>query len=250
MRVPAMAALGLAAYAAFLVAATPANFVAAQAQAAAPGVIDLAGAEGTLWSGSARGRVRVPGGDVVLDRVEWRFLPARLASGRVAFDVSATGAGFEARSQIARWIGGWEARDVAVRADASALLPLAPMLSPWRPAGSVTVSAPAIEWDEAGARGDARAEWKDAALAISEVRPLGTYRIDLHGEGGPATLTLATLSGPLRIAAQGTLAPPSQVALSGDARAEGAQARALEPLLDLMGPRRPDGARALEIRLR
>jgi len=60
---------------------------------------------------------------------------------------------------------------------------------------------------------------------------------------------VATVSGPLRIAAQGTLTTASGLSLSGDARGEGAAAAALEPLLNLIGPRRPDGARALEIRL-
>ena len=37
---------------------------------------------------------------------------------------------------------------------------------------------------------------------------------------------------------------------SGEARGEGANAAALEPLLNLMGPRRPDGARSIEVRIR
>lgn len=249
MRLAAMGALGVAAYGAFLVATAPANFLAARASAAAPGRIELRDTEGTLWSGSARARIRAPGGDVLLDRLEWRFLPARLASGRIAFEVTAAGRGLDVRSQVARGFGGWEARDLAVKAQAAALTPLAPMLAPWRPEGLVAISARAIEWDERNARGDLRAEWKDAALSLSEVRPLGSYRIDLHGEGGPAKVTLATLAGPLRVAAQGTLAPPSELSLTGDARAEGTAASALEPLLNLIGPRRPDGARALEIRL-
>jgi general secretion pathway protein N len=249
MRLAAMGALGVAAYAAFLVATAPASFLAARASAAAPGRIELRDIAGTLWSGSARARIRAPGGDILLDRIEWRFLPLGLASGRIAFDVTAVGRGLDLRSQIARGFGGWQARDVAVKAQAAALTPLAPMLAPWRPEGFVAISAATIEWDERNARGDVRAEWKEAALSLSEVRPLGSYRIDLHGEGGPAKITLATLAGPLRVAAQGTLAPPSELSLTGDARAEGAAAGALEPLLNLIGPRRPDGARALEIRL-
>jgi general secretion pathway protein N len=249
MRLPAMAALGIAAYAVFLLASTPATFIAARASAAAPGRIELADTRGTLWSGSARARIRVTGGDVLLDRIDWRFLPARLASGRIAFDVTATGRGLEVRSQVARGFAGWELRDVAAHGDAAALTPLAPVIAAWRPEGNVAISSPAIEWNDTRARGDLRAEWNDAALSISEVRPLGSYRIDVHADGGPANVVVATLSGPLRVAAQGTLMPPSALRLSGDARGEGAAAAALEPLLNLMGPRRPDGSRALEIRL-
>jgi general secretion pathway protein N len=249
MRIPAMAALGAAAYGVFLVATVPASFVAARASAAAPESIDLTDTHGTLWRGDARARIRAAGGDVLLDRIEWRWLPARLASGRIAFDVTATGRGLDARSQVARGFTAWELRELAAHGDAAAVTALAPMIAPWRPEGRVAISSPAIEWSETRAQGDLHAEWSDAALAISEVRPLGSYRIDMHADGGPAKLVVATLSGPLRIAAQGSVAPATGLNLSGDARGEGAAAGALEPLLNLIGPRRPDGARALEIRL-
>src|ERR1700681_1397717 len=158
MRLPAMAALGVAAYAVFLVATAPASFIAARASAAAPGRIDLADTHGTLWSGNARARIRAVGGDVLLDRIEWRFLPARLASGRIAFDVTAAGRGLDARAQAARGFGGWELRDVTARGDAAVLTPLAPMAPAWRPEGSVALSSRAIEWNDTRAQGDLRAE--------------------------------------------------------------------------------------------
>jgi hypothetical protein len=56
---------------------------------------------------------------------------------------------------------------------------------------------------------------------------------------------VSTIEGPLHITGRGTLAPPARIAFSGEARAEGAQAQALEPLLSLFGPARPDGARSI-----
>lgn len=252
MRLPAMAALGVTAYALFLVATAPASFLAAGASAAAPGRIDLTETHGTLWSGGARGRIRAPGGDVLLDRIEWRFLPARLAAGRLAFAVTAAGRGLDAQAEVARGFTAWEMRAVEAHADASALTPLAPMIAPWRPEGRVAIASSALEWDESRARGDLRAEWKDAVLAVSAVRPLGSYRIDVHAANGPAQVTLATLGGPLLLSGQGTITPPAGLTFSGEARGEARgealQAAALEPLLNLIGPRRADGARALEIR--
>ena len=43
---------------------------------------------------------------------------------------------------------------------------------------------------------------------------------------------------------------PGAITFSGEARGQGANAAALEPLLNLMGPRRPDGARSIEVRIR
>ena len=249
MRVKAMTALGVAAYLVFLVLATPASFIAARARAAAPGKIEMSEAKGSLWSGAARARIAAPGGHLIFERIEWKLVPARLIAGRIAFDVRAVGHGLAGHAQLARGFSRWELRDVAASGEAEALIPLAPMAAAWRPEGTLAISSPALDWDDHDARGDLRAEWKDAALSISGVRPLGTYRLDAHAEGGPAKLTLATLDGPLRISAQGAFTPPSTLTASGEARAEGPNAKALEPLLDLMGPRRPDGARALEIRM-
>ena len=249
MHVKTLAALGVAAYLAFLVLTTPASFIAARARAAAPGRIELSEPQGSLWSGSARARIGAPGGHLIFDRIEWRLAPARLMAGRIAFDVKATGHGLDGHGQLARGFTRWELRDVAARGDVEALIPLAPLAATWRPEGTLAVSTPALEWDDDDARGSLRVEWKDAAVAVSDVRPLGTYRLDGRAGGGPAKITLATVDGPLRITGQGTFTPPTRFTLSGEARAEGAQAKALEPLLDLIGARRPDGARALEIRM-
>ena len=248
MRAQAMAALGAGAYLVFLVLATPASFIAARARAAAPGRIEMSEATGSLWSGSARARIAAPGGHLIFDRIEWRLAPDRLIAGRIAFDIKAAGHGIVGHGQLARGFTRWELRDVEATGEVDSLVPLAPLAATWRPEGTIEISTPSLDWNDNDARGDLRAEWKNAALSISEVRPLGTYRLDAHAEGGPAQLTIATTGGALRITGQGTFTPPSSLKVSGEARAEGAQAKALDPLLDLMGPRRPDGARALEIR--
>jgi general secretion pathway protein N len=249
MRAKAMAALGIAAYLVFLLFTTPASFIAARARAAAPGRIEMSEAKGSLWSGSARARIGAPGGHLIFERIEWQLAPARLMAGRIAFDLKAAGHGLFGHGQLARGLTRWELRDLEATGVAESLVPLVPLAATWRPEGTLGISSPALDWDDNDARGNLRAEWKDAAVSVSEVRPLGTYRLDAHAEGGPATLTLATVEGALRITGQGTFTPPSKLTLSGEAHGEGAQARALDPLLDLMGPRRPDGARALEIRV-
>ncbi len=248
MRAKAMAALGVGAYVVFLVLATPASFLVARARAAAPGRIEMSEASGSLWSGAARARIAAPGGHLLFDRIEWRLVPSRLIAGRIAFDIKAAGHGIFGHGQLARGFTRWELRDVQATAEVESLVPLAPLAATWRPEGTIEISSPALDWGDDDARGDLRADWRNAALSISEVRPLGSYRLDAHAEGGPAQLTIATTDGALRITGRGTFTPPSALRVSGEARAEGAQAKALDPLLDLMGPRRPDGARALEIR--
>lgn len=248
MRLRAIAALGIAAYIVFLVGTTPASFVAARVSAALPGRVTLTDTRGTLWAGSARARVIAHGGPVFFDRLEWRLEPSRLAAGRLAFDVRAVARGLDARLQVARGFSGWELRDVAARAESALVTAFAPWLAPWRPEGTLVIASPTMQWDEREARGQLSLEWRDAALSLSEVRPLGSYRLEARAEGGPARLSVTTLDGALKVSGQGTFTLPSRLAFSGEARAEGEQAKALEPLLDFIGARRPDGARALEIR--
>lgn len=249
MRVASMVVLGICAYLVFLAATVPARFVAARLLAETQGRIQLLEPIGTLWSGTARAVVTSPAGAVAVDRLEWRLLPSRLASMRLAFDVKAALAGIDASLEIGRSPLAWEARGVRAGGEVTALSALLPLLAPWRPEGTFTASSPSFSWDERGARGDASIEWRAARVALSDVRPLGSYRAEVRAASGPAQITVTTLEGPLRVAGQGSLAPSGRLDFTGEARGEGAQAGALEPLLDLVGPRRADGSRALALRL-
>jgi len=244
MRPAALAVLGIAAYVVFLAASVPARFVAERLSV--PGAVEFADAQGTLWKGHARAIVAASGPGATVDSVRWHFLPARIASGRIAFVLDASGPGLAGHAVVERGPAAFGARDVNARADAAALAVFVPLAAGWRPEGAVTLAAPAIAWDGHEAHGEARLEWRDAALAIAAVRPLGSYRLEARAEGGPARITLTTLDGPLRLAGTGTFAPPDALAFAGDARAEGPSAASLEPLLNLLGPRRADGARTLE----
>ncbi len=248
MRTRTIAALGVAAFVFFLAATVPARFVAARVQGRSAGGVEFLETQGTLWNGSAKARVATPGGPFTLERIEWHFLPERLAAGRLAFDVSASGKGVDANAQLARAFSGWELASLKAAIQASTLTSILPLVAAWRPEGRIEIASPSLAWNEREARGSASAQWRDAAVALTDVRPLGTYRLDAAAEGGTTRIDLATLSGPLRISGKGTLTMPARLTFSGEARGEGDTARSLDPLLDLMGPRRADGARALELR--
>lgn len=249
MRRVMLAALFIAAYAVFLAALAPAAFVAERVQRFTRGGLQLQGAEGTIWSGRGRATLATPAGPLALDELRWRFLPARMLSGELAFALEGRSAGFTARGVVGRSPRSWEARNVEASGEASGAAAFLPLIAHWRPEGTLALSAPAVRWSDAGVQGEARIEWRSASLALAQLRPLGSYRAELRGEGGPARIALSTLEGPLRLAGQGTYTPPSRLALSGEARAEPAAAAALEGLLDLIGPRRADGSRAIDWRV-
>jgi general secretion pathway protein N len=250
MRATALATLFALALTVMLVALCPAAWVLRQAEAHSGSRFAAFEETGTAWAGSARLAFSTPAGKVTIERVSWRLSPASLLGGRLGFHVEANAGGLRAAGVVARGLDGWSVHDASASGDASALSTLTPLAAAWKPEGKVEVIVPRAFLDGARLRGQAEIVWRDASLALSAVKPLGTYRLELAAEGGPAQVTLATLAGTLRLAGRGTFAPPAAFTLSGDARAEGPAAAAVEPMLDLIGPKRPDGARALELRTR
>jgi general secretion pathway protein N len=250
MRGSSLVALGLAAYGVFLVATIPAAYVAAQVQSALPGRIEIADTQGTLWRGKARVRISpsraIP---VSLDHVDWRFVPARLLAGEVAFQLQGGSNGWDGAMQLARGLSSWHVRGAKVEGDAAGLARLAPIVGAWRPAGPIALAAPEIAIRGSEVSGTFEARWRNAVIGLSDVRPLGSYRATWRADKGPGEIEVTTLQGPLRVTGKGTTGPHGRFAFRGEARADESAAKPLEPLLDLMGPRRPDGARALDLRL-
>ena len=240
--------VGLTAYGLFLVATLPASVVASRAAQATGGQVRVANATGTVWHGSARVDIATRVATITLDEVRWNFLPSRLLGGRAAYAVDARMGGFTAQAEAARSPLQWQVRDLRANGDASALAAFFPLGAAWQPVGAIAIEAPHLAWDGERTSGEATAEWRDAALALSQVRPLGSWRARAQDEGSAMKITLATTKGPLRLSGSGTLAKGGRLAFSGEARAEPGRERELEAVLDLLGPRRADGARALEVR--
>ena len=247
MRAPLLvAAIGLPAYLAFLVVTSPASFIAARASAASEGRARFTDTRGTFWDGSMRAHFD----NADFDLIAWHFLPSKLAEGRIAFDVDLSARDIAGKARVARGWSDWEAQSGSVVLEARALPALVPMVAAWRPEGRVELSAQGVRWNDREMHGSVSGEWRDAAVALSDVKPLGTYRFSANGAGDTVSFTVSTLAGALRLAGKGEAKLPHGATFSGEARAEGASAPALEPLLNLMGPRRPDGARSIEVRIR
>lgn len=241
-RAAGLAALGLAAYLVFLAAFLPARVVTSRL--ALPAGLSLASVEGTAWQGHARLSGPAMNPQAALE-LQWRWRPAALLSGHMAYAVVATGNGIDAHGNVARGLGSASIEDLTLDADAASIAAWIPLASAWQPGGHVHASIDRLAFDGRELQGRAQAQWNDAALALSSVKPVGTYVMKLEAAGGPARITVSTLKGPLRVSGDGTLEALARFAFTGEARGEGPDAAALTPLLDLLGPRRPDGSRAL-----
>jgi general secretion pathway protein N len=247
MRPRAIALVAASGYAVFLVATAPASLLAARVDAATQGQVHMADPRGTIWSGHTRVEITGAAGTSTIERLEWSFAPSALAAGRAAFDVSVASRGLDASARLARGFRDWALERTDVKLDARNVSAWAPMLAAWHPEGRIALSSNGLAWDDEGkATGKARLAWDDAAVSLSEVRPLGRYTLDIAADHGPAAITLATIDGPLKLSGHGSFAP-GKFSFSGEARGEGPNASALEPLLNLMGLKRADGSRAIEV---
>lgn len=247
MRTPVLvAAIGIPAYLVFMVLASPASFIAARASAATDGRAQFTDTRGTFWDGSMRAHLD----GATFDLIAWHFLPAKILEGRIAFDVDFSSKDVSGKARVARGWSDWEAQSGSAVLEARALPAFVPMVAAWRPEGRVEVQAQGVRWNDREMHGLVTGEWRDAAVALSDVKPLGSYRFSANGSGDTVALAVSTLAGALKLSGKGEAKLPRGTTFAGEARAEGGSAAALEPLLNLMGPRRPDGARSIEVRIR
>ncbi|MFP5460795.1 MAG: type II secretion system protein N [Gammaproteobacteria bacterium] len=235
---------------ALLVAAVfaPASWADRAIDRASLGRVRLADAEGTVWRGQGRlviadpsaasGEGPVVEGFALPGTVDWQLSVLPLMLGIIDASLS-IGSMPEPVS-----IGGHPAE---VRIGAGSLdLPsveLSRLGSPWntiRPSAALS-----LRWDSLTIRqgvldGRVSIELRDAASAMTPVRPLGSYRIDVTGTGQDVSLGLRTLSGPLKLEGSGQWARRAGLNFTASASAEGAEKSRLQSLLALIGRREGD----------
>jgi hypothetical protein len=93
--------------------------------------------------------------------------------------------------------------------------------------------------------GGATLEWQSAGSSLSNVQPLGDYRLEIVGAGKTANLKLSTTRGALELTGQGQWeAQKGQIQFAGLAVPR-ERAAELEPLLRLLGEDQGNGKRTL-----
>jgi general secretion pathway protein N len=117
--------------------------------------------------------------------------------------------------------------------------------SPWntiQPSGALSVRWDSFYVEQGKFVGKAAVTVAQAASALSNVRPLGSYRIDIDSNGQKAQMSIATLNGPLQLDGQGEWTLRGGLKFLAYAQATAEQLK-LQPLLSLLGKR--DGDRTI-----
>ena len=148
---------------------------------------------------------------------------------------------------IARRMASFVVHEADVAVSAAAIAEGIDTLRGWQPGGVIHFRTQGLAVKGHSLAGDAELTWQGAAAAAS---PLGDYRFMVHApDGGTARLELATLRGPLHLAASGDYGPNNGLRLRGTAIPEADYRARLWPLLALFGTDRGDGAVAFDIAL-
>ena len=219
----------------------PAGWITPQIAKATQGHVNLVDPQGSLWNGSATLMLAAGAGagdaTVLPGRVEWRTSFWPLLTGRLRLSVRQTDAMPRPASLDATFGGAkLSAGDIA--------LPAALLTGLGAPFNTLDLKgAVHVDWTEwhlirSDLFGRFNVTLPDMISRVSQVKPLGSYRVVLQAQGAASTLDLSTLKGPLLLSGHGTIAA-SGTSFHGEASAAPDARDSLGGLLNLLG--RPTG---------
>ncbi len=215
----------------------PASLLAGYMERHSEGRVFLAGTRGTLWNGNG---VMLFGTDttyISLGEYSWHLRPAALLSGALEFEVRRGMGGDPMRARYEPLRQAVELSQWRVTLPAQVLALLAPQLRPYQLNGEVDLSAESVSFSQRGVAGKATVDWKQAGSGLSDVYPLGDYRILMQGDGRELSVQLSTLSGKLRLSGSGQMELGRGLNFNGTAQAaEGEAQESLSELLHHVGP--------------
>jgi general secretion pathway protein N len=240
-------AAGLGVYALALLAMAPATLADSGLQQATGERMRLAGARGTLWSGSGHVEVRDAMGRTALSKpLAWRFRPAPLLRGQLAYEIV-----LEPGSPPASLIvspSRIELANAELGIPAAALGLASPMLAALELTGAVRVEVSDLALERGAARGNAILRWRSAGSSRSPVFPLGDYEMRVEAKGTDAVATLKTLRGPLQLSGQGSWGNGRAPVFATVAEVPAELREQLAPFLRLIAVERGEGRFELQLK--
>lgn len=242
----------LAGLAVAVVCFAPARWLAQALQGATQGRVQLADAQGTVWTGSAQlvlgagagthDSARLPG------RVQWTLRPA-LQGAQLAVRADCC------MDSAWSWLAAPGLAGLQLRSLDGDTLPsrwpsaiLAGLGTPWNTLqlqGTLALTTQGLVLQQQAGRwdieGSLQLDAQQMSTSLSTLRPVGSYRLAFHGGPSP-TLDLSTLDGSLQLQGAGRWVG-GRLQFTGEARATPERTEALANLLNIIGRR--DGARSI-----
>ena len=237
-----------------ITATLPAAWLAPVVERQTGGRFSLGDATGSLWQGSAFLGVVSAGEKSAMARASlkplfpgrfhWRLSPMLLL-GRVDMRIDNPAVLTQSAHLQGNWHQ-WTLTPSALMLPAERLSALGAPLNTLKPSGRMRLSWETLALSSTSQGitidGPMQLDMTEIASALSPVKPLGAYQLQVDWRGARAQLTLKTLSGPLQLQGSGVLVN-GRLQFSGEAWAREGQEQRLAILLNLLGQRRQQGNR-------
>lgn len=217
----------------------PASLVTGLLERATAGRLTMARTEGTLWRGAGVLLLQHDNKFLPLGHYAWRISPAANLS-QIAVSVD-TGGDETSQLLISPWRNEVEVLRAQVSLPAQLLSVFAPQLLPYRLSGELALTTEHFQITPNSNNGTVTVDWKQAISGLTDIAPLGDYRILLQGAGADMKVSLVTVAGKLQLAGNGHIQVGRALTFNGTAQAASDQKEALSDLLHHIGPESTPG---------
>jgi general secretion pathway protein N len=167
--------------------------------------------------------------------VNWEILFLPLLKLELAVRVELADGQNNSRGIIAAGFGKLHLRQMRATLPASLLSEFMPTWQTWRPNGALKFNTDEFAISQQGVRGVAALEWRNASLGLSQVNPLGDYRVKIQGDQKIAQISVSTISGVLHLVGKGEWSNQDGLSFRGTALGEPSKKAELRDLLRLLG---------------
>lgn len=226
--------LFLIAFLAVIFVLAPASLITGFLERATAGRLTMAQTEGTVWRGAGVLLLQHDNKFLPLGHYAWRISPAvNLSQIAVAVD---TGADKPTQLLISPWRNEVEVSRGRASLPAQLLSVFAPQLLPYRLSGELALTTEHFQITPNSNSGTVTVDWKQATSGLTDIAPLGDYRILLQGAGAEMKVSLTTVAGKLQLAGNGQIQVGRALTFNGTAQAAPDQKEALSDLLHHIGP--------------
>lgn len=178
-----------AAFAVGLLAFLPATAMDLVIRHASKDRVEMVNPRGTLWAGE--GDVVVRGKGTLVGHFAWAWQPRALVDGKMQFAIHTPGGA----TVLSLGIGGLAIERFRVVLPVEALSGAIPEIGRYGFQGVAEFAAEQLTWSPSRVSGKATCDARNIGSPIARVNPLGSYRLELVGEGDAATVTMGTLPG-------------------------------------------------------
>ena len=224
-------------YVASLIYWAPASLLNPLLNLASQHRLSLANCNGSLWHGSATPvMLQRDGGLITFDTLRWTMDFRQLIQARLLLRLD-----WENSNQSAPMVLKLSPNDVSINQlylplSASLIGEMSEFIKPAGLRGRIIVRGDNLNISHQGIEGNASADWLDATSLLSNVAPLGNYRITFNAHSSDLAIQLSSLSGALVLNGNGKFTANSGLAFTGSVQAAAGQEDNLRELLNHLGP--------------